>query len=318
MKDPLVSVLLPVYNRESVNKCIDSILNQTFSDFELLIIDNASTDRTVDVIRSYQDKRIRLVINEKNIGQTGSLNKGLDLAKGKYIARIDSDDLMLENRLEKQISYMEEHPECGFCGSMIRNITEDDRISKPLNLCITDEGLRLFQGISSCIYHPAVMYRTKILRENGIYYDTKLMIAEDYEIWDRLLKITQGHNIPEVLTLYRVGDNKDSVRFRDIKSEEYFDIRARICKDDIRMKYALESIKFEKKKKKTFLDSYWIFRNLSRYLKENMSEDHPDYQNLRSCIYSRIYAACALENEAAYAVLLRKLFEIYSRMRYGD
>ncbi|MBR2534208.1 MAG: glycosyltransferase [Erysipelotrichaceae bacterium] len=301
-----------------MNKCIDSVLAQSFTDFELLIIDNASTDHTVDVIRTYKDKRIRLVINEKNIGQTGSLNKGLDLAKGKYIARIDSDDLMLENRLKMQVAYMEEHPECGFCGSMIRNITEDDVISKPLNLCVSDEGLRLFQGVSSCIYHPAVMYRTEILHDNGIYYDTTLKIAEDYEIWDRLLKVTKGYNIPEVLTLYRVGDNKDSVRFRDVKSEEYFEIRTRICKEDMRMKYALESIKYEKKKKKTLLDCYRIYRCLNRYLNDNMSTGHSDYTSLRSCVYSRIYMSCALENEAAYAVLLQKLFSFYSKMKYGD
>ena len=98
MKETPVTVRLPVYNNEKISLCIDSVLNQTFRDFELLIIDNASTDHTADVVRSYNDDRIRLIVNEKNLGATGSLKKGIDMIKTKYVARIDADDLMLPER----------------------------------------------------------------------------------------------------------------------------------------------------------------------------------------------------------------------------
>ena len=121
---PKITVLLTVYNRESISKTIESILSQTYQDFELLIIDNASTDKTQSIIKSYSDKRIRLYINEKNMGQTYSLNRGLALARGEYIARIDADDICLPKRLEIQADFLDKNPEFGFCGSWVRYIKD--------------------------------------------------------------------------------------------------------------------------------------------------------------------------------------------------
>ena len=128
MEKVLVTVLLPVYNNPNINLCIDSVLKQSYKDFELLIIDNASTDNTVEVIKSYDDPRIKLVINEENIGPTGSLNKGVNLINTKYIARIDADDLMLENRLEKQVRFLENNPEYGIVGSWTRHIDTNNNL----------------------------------------------------------------------------------------------------------------------------------------------------------------------------------------------
>ena len=126
-KLPLVSVVLPVYNRPSVANTINSVLSQTYTNFELLIIDNASTDNTADVIREISDQRIRLIINEENKGQTYSINRGLELSKGKYIARIDADDLMAPERLEKQVKFMEENLDYGLVGCWVQYITLDDK-----------------------------------------------------------------------------------------------------------------------------------------------------------------------------------------------
>ena len=105
--NPLISIVLPVYNRPTVINTINSVLNQTYSNFELIIVDNASTDSTVSEIRKINDERIKLYINEVNKGQTFSLNRGLALANGKYIARIDSDDLMYPTRIEDQVTFLE-------------------------------------------------------------------------------------------------------------------------------------------------------------------------------------------------------------------
>ena len=108
---PLITVLMPVYNgAKYLNEAIDSILNQTFSDFELLIIDDGSTDQSIDLIKAYNDPRIKLIVNKKNIGQSATLNKGLELARGKYIARMDQDDISMPERLKKQMGFMDEYP----------------------------------------------------------------------------------------------------------------------------------------------------------------------------------------------------------------
>lgn len=159
MNNPLVTVILPVYNRPSVLHTINSVLKQTYQNFELLIVDNASTDETQGVIKKIKDKRIRLVINEVNRGQTYSINRGLRLARGVYIARIDADDLMLPTRLEKQVAFMEQYPEYGLCGSWVQYITDDNRKAIIVKTCTSDWSLRAMQRIACGVYHPAVMMR---------------------------------------------------------------------------------------------------------------------------------------------------------------
>lgn len=317
MSNPKVTVLLPVYNRESVDKCINYVLQQTFEDFELLIIDNHSTDNTINVIRNFNDERIRLVINEENIGQTGSLNKGIKLAKGEYIARIDSDDLMLSQRLEKQVAFLDKNQDYGICGSYIKTYNNKNYISSEVKLPSTDYGIRVFQGINSVFYHPSVMFRTSILKDNGIFYDQNYKIAEDYDMWDRILSVTKGYNIPEVLTLYKVDDNSDSNKYSSVKRLEYYEIRKRICAKNNKMVNSVKSIEFEKKEKKNLLDSIRIYIYLNKYIHNNIEKDNIDYNCIESCINSRIYNSCIIENDSLYANLIKKILGIYSRINKG-
>lgn len=313
MKEPLVTILLAVYNRPSVANTITSILSQTFTNFELLVVDNDSTDSTRDVVMSFDDQRIRLVKNNVNMGQTYSLNRGLKLARGKYIARIDADDLMLKTRLEKQVKFLEEHDNYGFCGTFVSNINMDDVVSKPMNLCSTDKGLRLFQGLNSCIYHPSVMYRTSVLRENNIEYESNYKMAEDYDMWRKLFLVTKGYNVPEVLTLYRKGDN-DSVKHADITLKEYFEIRSKICDSSNIYKYSKKSISIERKNRKSFFDCVRIYLLLRKYVNSNILKTDYDYKALKSCANSLVYKICVVDNNVWYATILRKLFNIYSRI----
>ena len=162
---PLVTVILPVYNRPHVIYTIESILQQTYKNIDLLIIDNASTDNTVEVIRGIKDSRIRLIVNESNRGQTFSINRGLKLARGTYIARIDSDDFALPSRIEKQVSFMESHPDYGLVGCWVHYMNDADKLTVLMKMPVTDKGLRFMQEFACGVYHSAAMMRKSILDE---------------------------------------------------------------------------------------------------------------------------------------------------------
>ena len=311
MNKPLVTVLLPVYNNEKINLCIDSVLKQTFTDFKLLIIDNASTDNTVDVIRQYDDKRIRLVVNEENIGPTGSLHKGIDLIDTKYIARIDADDLMLENRLEKQVEFMENNPEYGIVGSWTRHIDQNDNLYETNRLCTTDKGVRTFLNVESPFYHPAVMIRNSVLKDNNLNYDLDIRVAVEYKLWNEILRHSKGKNLPEVLTYYRVGDSGSLTAANPFKRlQEYLNVRELINREHDE-ELVLKSLKIERKENKNIIDCIKIFNYLNTYLNKNTDKNDEDYGSLKSCVYSRIFEACAIENNSYTGRLLNILMRLY-------
>ncbi|MFE3869511.1 glycosyltransferase family 2 protein [Flavobacterium sp. LS2P90] len=204
---PKITVLLPVYNCELyVQTAVESILNQTYTDFEFLIIDDASTDATVALIKKLEDSRIQLIEKPINSGYTNSLNYGLQMAKGKYIARMDGDDISFPERFAKQIAYLETHPEVVVCGTTYKIIGNN----KPITLPENHEAIKLGLLWGNCISHPSVMIRKKILDEYSIKYDTSKEPAEDYDMWVRLLAVGKLHNLQEVLLEYRLYGNQVS------------------------------------------------------------------------------------------------------------
>lgn len=205
--NPKISVLLPVYNCELYIKgAIDSILNQTFSDFELLVIDDASTDKTVEIIKSYNDIRINLTQKPKNLGYTDSLNYGLSCAKGEYIARMDGDDFSLPTRFEKQVVFLDAHPETVLCGANYSIIDSEITTQLPQN----NDEIQIQFIRNNCIAHPVVMLRNSVLKANKICYDVNKEPAEDFDLWVRLLNYGKLHNLPEVLLKYRVHQKQVS------------------------------------------------------------------------------------------------------------
>lgn len=204
---PKITVLLPVYNCELyVQTAIESILNQTYTDFEFLVIDDASTDATVSIIKKLEDSRMQLIEKPVNSGYTNSLNYGLQIAKGKYIARMDADDISHPERFAQQIAYLEAHPEVVVCGTAYKIIGNDKSIAIPEN----HEAIKIGLLWGNCISHPSVMIRKKILNEYSIQYDTSKEPAEDYDMWVRLLSMGKLHNLQEVLLQYRVYGNQVS------------------------------------------------------------------------------------------------------------
>lgn len=209
---PLVSVVMPVYNGEKYLKpAVASILNQTFRDFEFLIINDGSTDRTGEILRDYKDPRIIIINNENNLGLVRSRNKGLDAARGKYIATIDADDVALPERLAKQVNFLNRHREIGILGSYYYQVDYPGRKVKMIPLPENDLQVRWISLLGCPFGHSTIMLRRDILVRNKLHYDASFPVAEDYELWTRVLKYTRGANLREPLLIYRMhGENVTS------------------------------------------------------------------------------------------------------------
>ncbi|MCR4336263.1 MAG: glycosyltransferase [Candidatus Omnitrophica bacterium] len=185
---PLVTVLMTVFNAESyLEKTLGSVLNQTYPHFELLIIDDCSSDRSLTIIKSFQDPRIRFHRNERNQGQTKSLNVGLRLAQGKYIARMDADDLAFPMWLEDQLRFIESHPEYAVVSTKAVVIDSQHKINKPLRSYSDSRDIFLRALVHSPINHVGCLMQKNIIIENG-GYDENFKIAADYELWSILLR----------------------------------------------------------------------------------------------------------------------------------
>lgn len=318
-EEKLVTVLMTVYNRLSVKNTIESILGQTFKDFTLLIVDNASTDGTYELLLDYQkkDDRIEVVRNDRNRGQTYSLHKGMELAKGKYIARIDADDLMHKERLVKQVEFLEKNEDYGVCGSWVQFITDDDKLAFVIKTTTSDLGLRTMQRVACGIYHPAVMMRKRVLEQNGIHYDPNIAMAEDYDMWRQILQCSKGINLPEVLTYYRRGDSNDSEKHRTVTHREDFMVRKKVCSEEFPGKeYMTKIIATEEKNKKHIYEFFNVYRLYKKYLKKNISKTDSNYQIIIERIKSRMLGEFVVYNKAMWSCLLNKMYQFIRKMKY--
>lgn len=205
---PRISVLMPVYKtkEEYLKPAIESILSQTYTDFEFIILDDCPQDTKCEkIIKSYNDKRIRYYRNDKNLGISGARNKLLDLACGEYLAIMDHDDISLSDRFSKQVKFLDENPQYGVVGSWHGFVDRDEIYKRP----ITNHQIKsmLKNSISCPLHHPTCMLRKSILTDNYIGYESSFSPAEDYVLWLRLSKVTKMYNLPENLFLYRDFDN---------------------------------------------------------------------------------------------------------------
>ncbi len=229
---PKISVLMPAYNSDKfIAEAIESILNQTFNDFECIIINDGSTDNTADIVKKYakQDKRIKFINNKKNQGLIAVLNQGLDLCRGEYIARMDSDDISRPERFAKQVTYLDTHPDVAVVGGWHKEFGKATRTNVrryPENIAVLD-----FVIYGSPMSHPTSMIRTSILREHKIYYDKRYIHAEDYDFWYQISKHAQLHNLQEILLDYRCHGNNVSIASHDIQVKSTKAIKQKIIND---------------------------------------------------------------------------------------
>ena len=219
MTTPKVTVLMPVYNAERcLREAINSILSQTFDDFEFLVIDDGSTDGSAAIIQSCTDPRRRFVQNPRNLGLTATLNLGLGMAQGKYIARMDADDVSLPERLAKQVAFLDMHPDVGIVGVWAEAFGDAQfRIPHPPDA----ETIRAKLLFDSALVHPAVLMRRAFLDTHHLRYQP-LGHFEDYELWQRAARLFPLANIPEILFRYRVsGGSAFFGASEDAQSEVY-------------------------------------------------------------------------------------------------
>jgi glycosyltransferase involved in cell wall biosynthesis len=219
-KNPLVTVLMSVYNGEKyLAEAIESILSQTFMDFEFLIINDGSTDASRDIILSYDDPRIALVDNDKNIGLTLSLNKGISLSKGKYIARMDADDISLPERLERQVEFMEANEDLAACGGWAYVIDGHGTLLYEARMEVDRDRILFDIFFGNQFVHGTIIFRKTILK--SFLYNENIKYAQDYDLWFRLLASEKVLvNIPDFIMKYRSHIENISNALYDFQEEQ--------------------------------------------------------------------------------------------------
>lgn len=226
--NPLISVLMPVYNGEKyLREAIDSVLAQTYKNFELIIVNDASTDGTEQIVQSYHSEQIHYFRNETNRGIVFSRNFLIEQARGDFFAVIDSDDLWVPDKLERQHVYMMQHPECYLCGTWAKIIDGKNmvvsRIQHPIHYNHIKANL-LFQ---SSFVHSSVLIRK--MNDHTFHYDSFYPVCEDYDLWFRICQKYPAHNIGEYLTLYRIHKTNISKEKEILLSDKRREIINQAC-----------------------------------------------------------------------------------------
>lgn len=199
----LVSVVLPAYNaQDSIGEAIESILRQTHRRLELLVFDDGSTDRTAAVLAGIRDDRMRVLTHDANRGLIWTLNEGLDGARGEFVARMDADDVAHPRRLERQVAFLQAHPDTAVCGTWFKARLAGRRSA--VRPPATHEEIVAELFFRSAFAHPTVMMRRDFLLASGLRYDEQARHAEDFDLWVRAARLTRLANIPAYLLEYRL------------------------------------------------------------------------------------------------------------------
>ncbi len=319
---PVVSVVMSVYNGESyLREAIDSVLNQTFSDFEFIIINDGSSDKSLSIIQSFQDKRIVLIDNDGNKGLIFSLNKGLEIAKGKYIARMDADDICMPERLDLQVKQFFNHPNAMIVGSDYYLLDgEKNTYIKNINDSDYQKAVLLF---TPCFCHPTVMMKN-VFKEKQVFYDKDFIHAEDYKLWTDLCTFGEYLNIDKPLLKYRYHASQISNQ----KKESQLSISKRI-----RENY-LEKLKFKLSEKKfdvlntignnAFITSFDLLKNIEDCLLhlELQNSIHHSFnkQSFNRFLYKFWLDSCGNTNlgMSAYRFFFKSKIASYSNLSFVD
>jgi GT2 family glycosyltransferase len=215
---PLVSVLMAVHDdARFVGEAVQSVLGQTLTDLELIVVDDASTDATPDVLAGLGDPRVNLMRNDERSGLAVSLNRGLDAAQGRYVARLDSDDIAVPDRLWRQLERIEGEPRVAVVGTAVRDVDEHGAVGRLHRSPLGPRGVRWLSLFSSPFFHPTVLVDRERLEELGLRYDSSFLESEDYDLWTRLLRHSEGANLAEPLVLKRVHAGQASQRRGDVQ-----------------------------------------------------------------------------------------------------
>ena len=257
----LISVLMPVYNtkEEYLRASIESILNQTFKNFEFIIVNDGSTNNVEEVILSYKDDRIKY-FKQENQGIVGALNNAWSKASGKYIARMDSDDIAYPERFAKQIKFLEENPEYSLIGSWAKIIPAKNIIKLP-------QDIKIMDLLADCMFvHPSIMFNKADFEKFNIRYESGFDYVEDYCFYARAIKCLKMTNLQEVLLDYRVYPENSSSKNRNVRIKSSFkvqDIILETLSNDKNLQEKILNLAYLKKRKRNkFTESIFSIKNL--------------------------------------------------------
>jgi len=215
---PLVSVIMAAHDAERhLRLAVESILRQTFDDLELVVVDDGSNDSTPELLAGVSDPRLVVLTNEEQQGLAASLNRGIDHARGRYLGRIDADDIAMPRRLERQLARIRSVPGSAILGTYVSALEDGGRLGAVQAMPQTPTAVRWHLLFSSPFFHPTVLLDREILERDGARYDPRFLESEDYDLWSRLLAGTDGANLAEPLVLYRVHPGQASQRRRDLQ-----------------------------------------------------------------------------------------------------
>ena len=223
---PQVSVVTSVYNGEAfLEECVNSILNQTFKDFEYIILNNGSTDRTPEILKSYSDPRLR-IIHQENLGVPKSLNKGISLCRANLMSHLDADDYVHPQWLEKHFEFMSQNQNVVICGSRFEELFNGKLYPQSCPLIESDQEIRKSLCFMNTIPHSfSIIRKSALLKAGG--YDPQLIIAHDYDLWIRLLEEGKGHNLNETLGVCRIHTTSFSSKKERTMIKEVFQVQWR-------------------------------------------------------------------------------------------
>ncbi len=214
---------MPVYNAEKyLSEAMQSVLSQTYHNFEFIIVNDGSTDNSLQILNNFSDKRIKVISHKKNLGIIKSLNKAIENSQGKYIARMDADDICFKKRFEKQIKFLEHNPNIDICGTWIRNFGTKNYVWQTPT---KHEIIRARMLFESSLAHPSVMIRRAFLKQSKLMYEKEYVHAEDFAFWVKAGEKTQLSNYPEPLLRYRTHPGQTPIKYQLTQQHSSWKIR---------------------------------------------------------------------------------------------
>jgi len=282
---------MSVYNGEKyISQAIESILNQTFKDFEFIIINDTSTDKSLNIIKSFKDSRIKIINNPQNIGLTKSLNLALKQAQGKYIIRMDADDISHKNRFKEQYKFMKKNPDISIAGSFMNIINEKGKIISINKVYTSFKIIKFILLFKNCILHSSIIARLKDIKKIG-FYNEKYKYTQDLDLYSRAVnKNLKIVIIPKILVSSRIHQETISKKPESNKIQKYN--RQKICINNInkymnlssKEKNILERSLWNQKitSLKELITSYNLIKKLKR---EFIKKEHPNHQEIKQINY---------------------------------
>lgn len=318
--NPLVSVIIPCFNCESyVEQAVISIMKQSYRNMEILIADDCSTDNTLAILMKLkkEDNRIHVFRNTQNLKIVKTLNNLIAVAKGKYIARMDADDISDKDRIKFQVCFLEKNTDYALCGTNACFIDKDGTKLYQSNMPITDTENRFFMQYYSTLLHPTILARSEILKNN--MYDEAYLYAEDYELWCRLIfeKNYKVYNLPNILFSYRMFSEQSSDVHRKEQWESSAAIFDRYSITDYVYKDIHEEIFYLRNQSLTPDKINYIYLTQKKLIKERMRYAAPVEEKLIYYLHKRHadrYVLQILFSRLGIYTLLHNIYKKYRRM----